>query len=207
MKFKVDQKLKNKLGVFASKGRTSVVIVKWLERVFAWGGVGIGLLYICINSLVPGLSMVNIRGIPQKNYFIIFMFGTTIIACSLTIGIILHFLRRNLESMNTNERVDESLEIKDGYLIYSYRIKYHSLPSERAVFVVALDKIRKIECYENEKKLLFLGKIKKKCVDSLKILGEISIDETEESEMILYNYFSPSLISTLESFQVNIQYF
>lgn len=185
--------------------RKSLRIIRMLEiaalAIALVGGIG----FIVINILTPGAFEGEIRGELGKDYFLIFMLGSILIGMFLVVWILLLTLRKRLSQIGISDRVNESLRIEDNCLIYTYRLKYQSLPTDRGVVAVKLDEISTVKYDADLEKLVIQGRIFDQWIEDFMGVDRVDISNAEEGRFTIYDYFSPSLIEELKRYSVPIE--
>lgn len=205
MQFTVSEQAKKEIVRKLAGSRKSVRITKAVEKVMLAGVLG-GVVFILWNCFMPGAFEGRVRGTVQKNYFLIFMFGSIIIGCFFTLWLFAYAVKLKLSNMGISDRVSESLSVEDGVLIYAYRPKYQSMPDDRGIVALSLNEMREIVYQEREKKLVFRGKMSEQWIPNFRGTVRMDISDKKEGELALYDYFMPSLLKELENERVNIRY-
>ena len=202
MELSVNTKKKTTLQKAIARNKKSVRIIMMISKVLLLVGIIGGGLYALLNRLVPGLSMVTVNGVSQKDIGWIIISTSFIVAPCLIFSVCLKALANNLASGNNSARVDESLLIADNKIRYSFRIKYQSTSSERRVITVDFSKIQNVTFDDVTGILCFAGKILSEYFDDYR--NKKPVNTTELDEFMICDYFTPSLKETLKSKGVRV---
>lgn len=198
MIFKISKKNKNDIQKKISKDKKSVRITRAIARWIVIIGILSGLIYLALNILIPGWGLVRIRGVLKKDYGSIIAMALTIILPSIVLFICLKALMANLSSSNNKERIDEALILDNDILRYTFRIIYQSNPKDRNVITIPLNKMREVSYDDDKKSLLFKGNFISDYVENYGPNNSSSETAEEIDEMLIYDYFKPSLLDTLK---------
>ena len=202
MELSVNTKKKTTLQKAIACNKKSVRIIMMISKVLLLVGIIGGGLYALLNRLVPGLSMVTVNGVSQKDIGWIIISTSFIVAPCLIFSVCLKALANNLASSNNSARVDESLLIADNKIRYSFRIKHQSASSERIVITVDFSKIHSVTFDDATGMLCFVGKILSEYFDDYR--NKKPVNTTELDEFMICDYFTPSLKETLKSKGVRV---
>lgn len=198
MIFKISKKNKNDIQKKISKDKKSVRITRAIGKWILIIGVSSSLIYLALNILIPSWNLETVRGVVKKNYEWIFINVVTWIGSSTLIYVFLRTLAMNLASSNNTERIDESLILDNDILKYTFRIIYQSNPKDRNVITIPLNKIREVSYNDDKKSLLFKGTFISDYVENYGPNNSSSKTAEEIDEMLIYDYFKPSLLDTLK---------
>ena len=211
MEFVIQEHEKKNIQKLVSNKKTSVRIIKIIEIVILMmllvGGFG----FIIFNILDPDAYIANFRGELIKDYSLILLIGRIRIMGLLTTWILVYTLRRAVCRAAIGNKTDECISIQgdsieEKCLLYSYRIKYQSLPTDRGLVAIMLNEIKNIK-YDNAfKKITIQGKMYATWIEKFQTLDEIDITNKKEGQFIIYDYFSPSLIEKLKKYPIKINY-
>jgi|GEM_PF-2077902 len=204
MIFKINKENKNAIQRKISKGKKSVRITRGIGRWILITGVGSSLIYLALNYLIPSWSLAEIGGVVQKNYDWIFYVAVTGVGCSVFLYFCCRALAGNLGSSNNAERIEESLILDKDILRYTFRIIHQSNPRDRNVITLPLKNIQQVQYTTDTKSLIFKGSFLSDYVEDYSINNTSSGTAEEIDEMIIYDYFKPSLFDTLKENGVNI---
>lgn len=202
MELYIDAKKKIALQKAIAHNIRSVRIIMMISKVLLLVGIIGGGLYALLNGLMPGLSMVTVNGVPQKDIGWIIISTSFIVAPCLIFSACLKALANNLASGNNAARVDESLLIADNKIRYSFRIKYQSTSSERRVITVDFSKIRDLTFDDTTGILHFTGEILSEYFDDYR--NQNPVHTADLDEFMICDYFTPSLKETLKSKGVKV---
>lgn len=202
MELSVNTKKKTALQKAIARNKKSVRIIMMISKVLLLVGIIGGGLYALLNGLMPGLSMVTVNGVSQKDIGWIIISTSFIVAPCLIFSVCLKALANNLASSNNSARVDESLLIADNKIRYSFRIKHQSTSSERRVITVDFSKIHNVTFDDATGILCFAGKILSEYFDDYR--NKKPVNTTELDEFMICDYFTPSLKEALKSKGVSV---
>lgn len=135
----------------------------------------------------------------SKNHLFIWTVCITMIVIFGLITFILKILFRGLAGRDIDEKIDESLMLDNGALVYGYRLKMQSYRSERVVATIPLN-----ECTysidEKGKKITFFGNIFSQFYTDYN-KNEINGKGNYIDKITLYDYFEPSLVTFLNEWR------
>ena len=191
----IDVRRKNELQRNAQKDKKSVRVILTIARILLIVGLVGGGLYLILNFISPTISTVNVNGVIKKDISWIIISSSFIIAPCLILSVCLNVLAKNIAGVDNTARIDESLVLFDDFLRYSFRIKNHSLPSERIVIQVKYNEITSITKNDKRKLLIFRGHIESRDFNDYK-KGEVGNKDLIDI-FLLYDYFNPSLIELI----------
>lgn len=202
MELSVNTKKKIALQKAIAHNKKTVRIIMMISKVLLLVGIIGGGLYALLNGLMPGLSMVTVNGVSQKDIGWIIISTSFIVAPCLIFSVCLKALANNLASSNNAARVDESLFIADNKIRYSFRIKHQSTSSERRVITVDFSKISDLTFDDTTGILCFAGEILSEYYDDYR--NKKSVNTAELDEFMICDYFMPSLKETLKTKGVKV---
>ena len=113
----------------------------------------------------------------------------------LFVYFVIRVVYNGLSSKTINERFGESLVLENRTLFYGYKLKMQSYTDERVVVNIPLDAVR-YSIDKQNRKILFEGSIFSQFYTDYKN-GVINGKGDYISDIVLYDYFEPSLISFL----------
>ena len=196
--FKINYKLKKRININNGKKIKSVRIIILIKRILLYWSAIIGLLYVFLNLIISDWSTYRMNGEIKKNYEYIFIVGSIIISFGFLICLFLNQLIYNISGKNVGERTNEELAIKDDLLIYIFRIKFQNDYNERFKILIPISNINDIEIDIESKCLIFKGNIDVLHYNNY-FLNNI-FEKNIINMFILYDYFSPSLITYIKNF-------
>jgi len=202
MELSVNTKKKIALQKAIAHNKKTVRIIMMISKVLLLVGIIGGGLYALLNGLMPGLSMVTVNGVSQKDIGWIIISTSFIVAPCLIFSVCLKALANNLASSNNAARVDESLLIADNKIRYSFRIKHQSTSSERRVITVDFSKISDLTFDDTTGILCFAGEILSEYYDDYR--NKKPVNTAELDEFMICDYFMPSLKETLKTKGVKV---
>lgn len=202
MELSINTKKKAALQKAIARHKKSVRIIMMISKVLLLVGIVGGGLYALANSLMPGLSMVTVNGVAQKDIGWIIISTSFIVAPCLIFSVCLKALANNIASSNNSARVDESLLIADNKIRYSFRIKHQSTSSERRVITIDLSKISSVSFNESTGILDFGGSVLSEYFDDYR--NKKPVNTAELDKFMICDYFTPSLKETLQTKGVSV---
>ncbi len=104
------------------------------------------------------------------------------------------FYISNRTSKDLGERIDESLEIATGIILYSFRVRYHV---GRMIIMIPFDDVESVTYDQRTRKLQFTGRISCTVMESDRAEKIYDLNSSNLSEFVIYDYFSPSLYEYL----------
>ena len=193
MQFSVSEKIKKDIKKNMKFNRKSVKITYIVEIIMLLFSTVGPLLYFTINALNPNAYLVTYRGENVKDYEVLILLTSLWMGMGLTAWIFIKTLRNKLENLQVSERIQETVEIIDSKLFYTFRIKYQSYADERNVIVIDMNSLKKVDFEEGSRKLTISGQMVEECINIDKECEEISFSNTELRNLVIYDYFEPSL--------------
>lgn len=198
MEIVVDNGLKKKVQVENRKNRRGIHNLWLFEKVL----LAVFIAFIVIFPIYcwkTGYLVSTITRTGEKSYFIVAMITSCIAGAGMTLVLLVSVLRRRIESVIIGERVDETIEIIDDKLFYTFRIKYQTLLEQRNLVILDLSKIKSIQYDEKLSEINVEGVMVEKIVDRPIDVHKIEISEMTNSKLKLWDYFIPSLYELLKS--------
>ena len=122
MKIVVDNGLKKKVQVENRKNRRGIHNLWLFEKVL----LAVFIAFIVIFPIYcwkTGYLVSTITRTGEKSYFIVAMITSCIAGMGMTLVLLVSVLRKRIENVIIGERVDETIEIIDDKLFYTFRIK------------------------------------------------------------------------------------
>lgn len=144
-----------------------------------------------------GFVYLNDRYAPigTKNSLYILTIAVTMFVLLLFFYLILNMIYDGLINRVINRHFSESLVYNNGILKYGYKLKMQSYTDERVLVNIPLDAV-KYSIDAQNKEILFEGSIFSQFYTDYKN-GVINGKGDYISDIVLYDYFEPSLISFL----------
>lgn len=198
MKFEVDQKEKKTIHRILIQHNEKARRFYMLARIFLIASCVLSLGYLLIFCMNPNMGIINVRGVPTKEYA--GAIGSTVrrIIIFLVCFWGFNFWAGKLAGIDLSERIDEELLLTNGVMRYTFRIKFHSNGRDRNVIIIPLSDIRAYD-YDHEKKRIMLnGEFSSDYIVNYAGSGVIEPDGRNLSKFVFYNYFSPSLLELFE---------
>lgn len=198
MKYEVDQKEKKTLHKLVIQQTEKAKYFYILARILLIGGCVLSLGYLLIFCINPNMGIVNVRGVPTKEYA--GAIGSTVrrIIIFLVCFWGFNFWAGKLAGIDISERIDEELLLTNGVLRYTFRIKFHSNGRDRNVIIIPLSDIRAHDYDHEKKKVVLYGEFSSDYIANYAGSGFVEPDGRNLSEFVFYNYFSPSLLDIFE---------
>ena len=193
MKFEVNTQRKATIKKSIKFDRKSVYIAYLIEKIVLFIAIVGPMLFFIINAFDPTAYIGNVRGEIRKNYDVLILITAIAMGMLLTTWILVRTLRVKLSSVHTAERVEETMEIMDSRLIYTFRIKYQFNFDERNVVVIDMESLEKLDYETETQKLIIKGKMVERCINISDVGAEVDMSNAESREIIIYDYFEPSL--------------
>lgn len=200
----VNKTKKEALQKVASYNKKSVRVIMAISKILFLIGIVVGGGYLVLSFLLPNVSMVSVNGVLQKNTSWIVISSSFILAPCLITSVCMRTLGHNIASSDNAARVDEILSVTDKSLCYSFRIKHQSSASERHVFSVAISDIEFAEIDAKTEAVRLVGKILSEYYEDYKN-GRPDASQVVD-ELIIYDYFTPSLKETLFARDIRFEY-
>ena len=134
----------------------------------------------------------------EKNWY---AFWGMFAAINIVFPVIYMFVRlavKRITGGELSERIHESLVVYGNMLEYGYQNQANYTDRDRVVIRIPLDGIRKADVDRRLQRIKIYGRCSQMYYyDYSRGLSEAS-EEYAEDEVVLYDYFKPSLIKTLE---------
>ena len=158
-------------------------------------------------KISKGFVYLNDRYAPvgTKNNLFIWTVFFVMLVILLFFTLVLSVIYNNSVNRVLKEKYDETLVYEDDHLRYGYKLSMQSSMNDRVVVDISIDGLT---CFVNKitKKITFVGKINSKYYTDYRT-GESNGNGGSLNEgIVIYDYFSPSLIKFLEEQKVNIKY-
>lgn len=199
MQFDINNKLKKDIQKKMMLSRKSVRITYIIEKIFLFVAIFGPSLYFIINVLDPNAFMGTIRGEVKKNYDVLILLTACPMGMLLTAWILVKTLRIKIASLHISDRVDETIEIVDAKLIYTFRIKYQSNPDERNIVLIDMEALEKVDYETETRKITIRGKMDERCINLNQESVNIDMSNAQMGEVVIYDYFMPSLKEYIEN--------
>ncbi len=211
MELVVKKKNKENIEKIVVSKKTSIRIIRLIENIALSIALIGGFGYIIYNIVHPDAYIYEFRGEYVKEYFLIFMNGTLIISVFLTTWFLIKVFRRVFSLATIGNKIREALSIQgdsmeEKCLLYTYGIRHQSLPTDMGLVAIMLNEIENIRYNSELKKLTIQGRMCDTWLNNVEDLDDVDISKREESEFIIYDYFSPSLIEELKKYPIKINY-
>lgn len=198
LSFNINRELKSKLkkniiknnkkyeGLFRFKNAFRVIVFA-IPSVFLIYAYSISGRFIQLNDFYAPVG--------TKNHLFIWTCAITTFVILLFLYFIIRMIYNGLASKTINDRFDESLVYENHTLSYGYKLKMQSYIDERIVVRIPLE-TTEYHIDEESKKIIFRGSLFSQFYTNY-TQGEINGKGDYIPEIVLYDYFEPSLISFL----------
>lgn len=196
--FRINEKTKNELKKNMVHKQEKYKTLRNFKNMFLIIVLCAPLLFLIYAYLISdGFVQLNdfYAPIGTKNHLFIWTCTITVFIILLFVYFIIRIIYNGLSSKKINERFGESLVLENRTLFYGYKLKMQSYADERVVVNIPLDAVRYSIDTQN-KKILFEGSIFSQFYTDYKN-GIINGKGDYISDIVLYDYFEPSLISFL----------
>lgn len=160
------------------------------------------LAFIVIYPLVCYLTdyHVMINTFTQKKSYLLVIDNVIWAACMLSIPFFIWVLRMNLQFAYIGGLSGEALSIEDGKLIYTFTYLFKSLLGSRNLLIVDLNKIDRLTYDEITHKIELEGMMVEVIFKPDSKIDEFDLEKMETNKVVLFDYFSPSLIEILREY-------
>lgn len=135
----------------------------------------------------------------EHSCFIVASLTSVFGGMGLTLVLLVSVLRKRIENTLIGGRVDETIEILNDKLFYTFRIKYQTPIDKRNLVILDLSTINNISYDKKLFKINIEGMMVEKIVDSSSNVHQIKTSEMTNSKIELWDYFNPSLYELLKS--------
>ena len=153
----------------------------------------VALVYACLYLLVPGLGVVIVSGVAQKE--IVPIISRTIVI--IVLGIIVHYCCRlmltNRTSKDLTERTEEEITFTDYEIRYVFRTRYITALDNRVVVVIPFRDLTAINYDENTRKIQFVGRISSDVIEKYNPSRQYNPNKGNLKDLVIYDYFTPDL--------------
>ena len=196
--FRINEKIKKELKkniIQNTKQHKTLFVVKKVFSIIVFCVPVVFLLYAYLIS--NDFVQLNDYYAPigTKNHLFIWTCTITTFVILLFLYFIIRMIYNGLASKTINDRFDESLVYENHTLSYGYKLKMQSYIDERIVVRIPLE-TTEYHIDEESKKIIFRGSLFSQFYTNY-TQGEINGKGDYIPEIVLYDYFEPSLISFL----------
>lgn len=192
MKLIVNKEKKENIQKIINSNQKGVVVIRRLEKI-ALLLVAAGAIYALLNIFVPSWGLVDLNGVMVKDYLDIILNTGILIVVGLCLFLFMRVFRNQIAGLNSNERIDEQLTFENDELIYVYRVKYQSQPTERIIVKLPLREMKRIIIEKNYKRIVFEGLMYGDNISVENGNNEVVLEDEENGIFTIYDYFEPSL--------------
>ncbi len=116
MIFQVDPEKKKATHTLIIKSKPSLYAIKVLYLLALWIGIGGAILYPILNFAIPDWGIVNVNGVPHKDYFSIIFDSVSFIIFGFIVFLFLRVFLNQLAGKDSRGRVDEELTLINDVL-------------------------------------------------------------------------------------------
>lgn len=198
MNITVDNDLKKKVQIENRKQRKGIHNLWVFEKVL-FALVVFFIVAFPIYCVVTGNFVSTYMRTGEHSYFIVASLTSIFGGMGLTLVLLVSVVRKRMENIFIGGRVDETIDIIDDKLFYTFRIKYQTLTDQRNLVILDLSKIKNIEYDEKLFEINVEGMMVEKIVDMSFDVHKIEASEMTNSKLKLWDYFTPSLYELLKS--------
>lgn len=167
-------------------------------------GLLLSAIYAVTFTFSKNLGVVNVQGVPTKDYASIITNTILFVVLSIFGSIILKALLSNLSSKDINERADETLRVTETGIRYVFRTRYHSAPTTRIIVNIPFAQLESVVYDENLKKITFIGRISSEVVEDYERKKHVEPNSGNLKEINIYDYFEPDLLNQLKNMGVRV---
>lgn len=167
-------------------------------------GLLLSAIYAVTFTFSKNLGVVNVQGVPTKDYASIITNTILFVILSIFGSIILKALLSNLSSKDINERADETLRVTETGIRYAFRTRYHSAPTTRIIVNIPFAQLESVVYDENLKKITFIGRISSEVVEDYERKKHVEPNSGNLKEINIYDYFEPDLLNQLKNMGVRV---
>jgi magnesium-transporting ATPase (P-type) len=197
MNIVVDNDLKKKVQVENRKHRRGIHSL-WIFEKVSLAVVIVFIVMFPIYCIATGSFVsTNMRN-GEKSYFLVALLTSIIAGMSLTFVLLVAVARMRIENILIGGRVDETIEILEDKLFYTFRIKYQTPLNQRNLVILDLNKIINISYDEILSEISVEGMMAEKIVDASHNVCEIRESEMTVRRLKIWDYFTPSVYEFLK---------
>ena len=144
----------------------------------------------CLGYLAYGI----IDSVPTNE---ILYNSITILISFLLIYAIFHWVLKSYLSQNLLERLDEKIDLSDNVIRYTFRLANSYDKYSRIAYNLVLKDLKSFTYNPDEYKLVFKGKMSIGKTNDMATVRSLNWSSPKETELVVYDYFEPSLYETL----------
>lgn len=193
MKLTVDNDLKKKIRIENRKNRRGIYILWIFEKVILVVVVFLIITFPVYCRITGSYISTNMRT-GENSYFLVAMLTSIIAGMGLVLVLLVSVVRKRIENVIIGERVDETIEVLEDKLFYTFRKKYYTLVN---LVIVDLNKIKNIEYDIKLAEINVEGMMIEKTLNISLDIYKIETSEMTNSKLKLWDYFNPSLYELL----------
>lgn len=194
----VDSGLKKKIQIENRKHRRGIHNLWIFEKLTLFIVMVLIVIFPIYCKITGSFISTNMRT-GEHSYFIVASLTSVFGGMGLTLVLLISVLRKRIENIFIGGRVDETIDIDDDKLFYSFRIKYQTPVDKRNVVVIDLNRINNLSYNDKLFEISISGMMVEKIVSTSTDVHKIKISEMEDSEITINDYFTPSLYEILKS--------
>ena len=198
MNIVADKELKKKVQLENRKNRKGLYILWIVEKVLLVTFIAWIFVYP-LYCILTGTLVSHVPGTGKTSYFLVSMMTSITVGMGLTLVLFLWVVRKRVENLVVGGRVDEAIEIFDDKLFYTFRIEYQTPMEQRNLVVLDLNKLKNISYDEKLFRISIEGMMVEKMIKTSTNVQKIKVSEMENSELKLWDYYTPSLYEFLQS--------
>lgn len=195
--FEVDGEIKKKRLIQNRKTQKNTKIIMSIALGILLIGSAISLWCLLHNVFSTNACIVNVNGVPKKDYSWIIILESFCLVPTILIPFFLRLLANNIAGAEITSRVDEKLLFENDNLIYTYRLRYHTFLEQRMEVVIDLKNIQEVKYNTSNGKIGFNGEIRLNYYEDFRT-NKISKTQIG-NEFSLFDYFTPELYEFIKS--------
>lgn len=149
---------------------------------------------ICFFNIISAdRAIIHVMGVPKKDYeFIILTTLLGLILSVMTYSFATLFVNRFCTGEELS-RIDEGLTMTEDLILYSYRLKHITQPTDRYVVCIPYSKIYDINYNKKHRVICFKGNFLQDYVEMYINTERQTTDQGEINEITIIDYFEPQL--------------
>lgn|GEM_PF-6091347 len=197
------QKKKAICKAIIKNNRTFSIIQKIVKLIFMSGFL-MSVVYAFLSCKVTDWHVVRVNGIDQIDYFEVIMFSGNIFILTSLIALFLKTYLKNISKKDCYERINESLYLENGVLVYAYQVFMRSGLRARNVISIPINDIEAIDYSPNLKKITLKGSFSREYVENFNSTRTIIPNKRNRDTFVFYDYFSPSLMTIFNQYNLSV---
>lgn len=195
----VDLQKKKELTRLVIRNTKKLNAIRMISKAFGLLSIVLSLVFLAANLIFPELNEVNVNGVPTMNMFSVISNTVLIFVIVLFFAIIMHYLLGNLSGKDMNERACESLIFGEESISYTFRTRYQTALKDRIVFSIPYQNVNTCEYNKDLQRIKIKGAFSSDVVENYEENSFFEPNSKNQKEIIIYDYFNPSLLKQLET--------